>query len=427
MSVLTPSTQITYSGSMLARRNAGGGNILATVKHQYSPKLALETGTTLLHPRLLNAKVAYSFSDDSFITVESSARSLSRIPPLNITCGRKITESLTGFAKLSSGTSYSFLALFPYSDSIPFLQPRSGSVSNLTLGVAAHAYSVDVTTDQFGDGQVSASYGNLKLFGTKQHGWKLSTSIAVAFTGVTTVNINTDKKLTENTSLGIGIGAGLIGNGSLTLRLRISRLGQRLTLPIILSADASARLVASTVLLPGLSIASLQYFYLTPRRRKRIAERLKELRQEVREQNEEKRKEALEAMELLKDQVARKREIEMSKDGLVILEAKYRGIGQHLDPKELEESQLDVTVAVQALVTTQQADKADSRGTSLARESGLVIPGGRSKSNIIGFYDILVGSKKELAISYLFKGRRHFVTYDDYASVAIPMRSHLVE
>ncbi|KAK9893625.1 hypothetical protein P389DRAFT_163971 [Cystobasidium minutum MCA 4210] len=427
MSVLSPSTQVTYSGSMLARRNAGGGNILATLKHQYSPNLKLEVGTTLLQPRILNTKATYTFGDDSFITAESSIRKFDGPPPLNITYGRKVTKSLTGFAKLTTGTSYSFLALIPGIESIPFLQPRSGSVSNLTLGVAGSSYSVDITTDQFLDGQVSANYGNIRLLGTKQHGWKLSTSVGVSFTGAATINLNTDKKLTDNTSLGLGLGAGVIGSSSLTLRLRLSRLGQRITMPIILSPNASARLVVSTVLLPSISIASLQYFYLTPRRRKRIAEKLKELREEAKEQNEAKRKAALEAMELLSEQVARKREIELSRDGLVILEAKYRGAGRHLDPNEIKESELDVTVAVQALVASSQSDKADSQNRKQARDSTLIIPGGRSKSNIIGFYDILVGSKKELAITYLFKGRRHFVIYDDYASVALPMRSHLVE
>jgi DnaJ family protein C protein 11 len=425
MTTISPKTQITYSGSMLARRNAGGGNLLTTLKHQYSQKLALEVGTTALRPRLVNGKISYAFDADSFLTVESSVRSLSRLPPLNITYGRKITESATGFFKLSTGSSYSFLALLPYAESIPFLQPRAGTVSNLTAGISTSTYSVDVTTDQFLDGQVSASYGNLKIFGHQQHGWKLSTSLAVSFAGAASVNINTDKKLTESTKIGLGIGAGL-GNGVLTFKMRVSRLGQRLSIPIILSTDASARLIISTVLVPGLSIASLQYFYLTPRRRDRIARKLRELREEVREQNEEKRKEALEATELLAEQVARKREIEMSKDGLVILEAKYRGAGRHLDPEEIKETELDVTVAVQALVATPQADRSEPRSTTTA-ESTLVIPGGRSKANIIGFYDILVGSKKQLAITYLFKGRRHYVVYDDYAAVAIPMRAHLVE
>lgn len=430
MSVLTPNTQVTYSGSMVARRNAGGGNILATLKHQYSPNLTLEVGTTLLRPRILNTKATYTFKDanDSFLAFESSVRTLSTPPPFNLTYGRKITSSATGFAKFTTGTSYSFLALLPFS--IPYLQPCNGSVSNLTLGIAAQAYSVDVTTDQFLNGQVSANYGNVKLFGTKQHGWKLSTSTAVSFGGVTSINLNTDKKLTENTSLGLSIGAGILGSSALTLRLRISRLGQRLSVPVILSTDASARLIFSTVLLPSVSIACLQYFYLTPRRRKRIAQKLKELREEVREENAQKRKEALEAMELLAEQVARKRDAEISRDGLVILEAKYRGAGRHLDQKEIEETELDVTVAVQALVTSgagAQGSRQAGGDSIRSRDSTLVIPGGRSKADIIGFYDILVGSRKELSIIYLFKGRRHFVTYDDYAAVAIPMRSHLVE
>lgn len=50
VSVLSPSTQINYAGTMLARRGQGGGNFSTTLKHQYSPKLALEVGSKSAHP-----------------------------------------------------------------------------------------------------------------------------------------------------------------------------------------------------------------------------------------------------------------------------------------------------------------------------------------------------------------------------------------
>lgn len=432
LSVISPTTQITYTGSMLARRGAGGGNLLTTVKHQYSPKLSLEAGTTLLHPRMVTAKVSCQAGKESFINVETSIRGVSTPPPVSIVLGTKVTKTSTGFVKFSTGTSYSFLALFPSFTNISFFQPRNGTVSNFTLGASARNYSINITTDQFLDGQVSVDCANIKPFGRRQHGWTLSTSFGVSFTGATSVNINTDKKLTENTSFGLGVGASLLGSGALTMRLRISRLGQRLTLPIILSTQASARLVISTVLLPGISIASLQYFYLTPRRRKRIALRLQELREEAREDNQAKRKEALAAAELLTEQVARKREYELKNDGLVILDARYRGAGQHVSPQEIKDTELDVTVALQALVVSSRTENqlssvSHSSSARSSSNSSLTIPGGRSKASLIGFCDVLVGSRKELAVQYLFGGRRHSVVYDDRSPVAIPMRSHLVE
>lgn len=55
------------------------------------------------------------------------------------------------------------------------------------------------------------------------------------------------------------------------------------------------------------------------------------------------------------------------------------------------------------------------------------IPSGRSKSNLLGFYDVAMGEKKSLRIRYTFKGRIHEVECDDRSAVALPLRGHLVE
>lgn len=71
---------------------------------------------------------------------------------------------------------------------------------------------------------------------------------------------------------------------------------------------------------------------------------------------------------------------------------------------------LDVTVAVQHLVTDNQ----------------LIIPGDVSWTELIGFYDIDLGSTKRLIIEYDFRGGRHRAEFADGALVALPQRQHLV-
>jgi DnaJ homolog subfamily C member 11 len=72
---------------------------------------------------------------------------------------------------------------------------------------------------------------------------------------------------------------------------------------------------------------------------------------------------------------------------------------------------LNLPVALQALVTNSQ----------------LIIPAGRSKANLLGFFDCAYGEKKRLRVKYSFKGRRHEVELGDLDAVAAPLRSHVVE
>jgi DnaJ family protein C protein 11 len=134
--------------------------------------------------------------------------------------------------------------------------------------------------------------------------------------------------------------------------------------------------------------------------------------------------------------VSRKLNAEEGRDGLVIISALYgklppsdlekvrllspQGIqelaesiraqfkflkGQDL-PVSSAQEYIDVTIAVQALVSNGQ----------------LHIPGGHSKSNLIGFYDPCYGEKKGLRITYQFQGRLHQVTVTDKQPVAVPLR-----
>ena len=163
---------------------------------------------------------------------------------------------------------------------------------------------------------------------------------------------------------------------------------------------------------------------------------------EIREQNAEliqsRRVDAQEAIELMKDSVARKVESELSRDGIIIISALYGKLPPSLSARILslqgmknmtdninrhissiinselnlpqhESSFIDVTIPVQSLVQNGQ----------------LHISGGHSKSNMIGFWDPCLGEKKQLDIVYQFQGKLHHVQVDDKAAVAAPLRGNI--
>lgn len=103
-------------------------------------------------------------------------------------------------------------------------------------------------------------------------------------------------------------------------------------------------------------------------------------------------------------QSADKLKQETENDGLIINSAIYKAAENADIPP------LDVTVALQSLVLN----------------SKLVIPAGRSKSGLIGFYDTCLGEAKVLQVNYTFKGRPHVVEVADLQALVMPLRAHAI-
>ncbi len=61
---------------------------------------------------------------------------------------------------------------------------------------------------------------------------------------------------------------------------------------------------------------------------------------------------------------------------------------------------------------------------ALVNKGQLIVPGGRSKSHLLGFHDPVMGEKKHLLIIYAFRGTLHKVVVEDFGEVAAPMRMH---
>jgi len=184
---------------------------------------------------------------------------------------------------------------------------------------------------------------------------------------------------------------------------RLTRPGQRITLPIVLSSQADTKLALFATVIPALGFVVLERYIQIPARRG--TKRYARLREEYAELIAERKREAEEVVVLMKEQVVRKVEAEQVKNGLIILEATYGASSPNHDIERL-----DVTTPVQALVSSSQ----------------LAIPGGRSKSGLLGFYDPCMGERKTLRIRYLFRNRTHEVVVDDMAGLLLPLKGHLV-
>lgn len=205
-------------------------------------------------------------------------------------------------------------------------------------------------------------------------------------------------------------------------------MGRRLVIPILLSDEIRANIIAGSLLVPLIGSVLIDTFYLEPRKKAAIKKRLDELRELNAEVLTQRQAEAKEAIQLMQTSVTKKLGQEIEKNGLVIIEAVYgvlppsktkpqaRSIASSLSPfspllhPRNSAKFIDVTVPIQNLVANSQ----------------VFISGGFSKSNMIGFYDPCLGEKKRLRIKYRFQEKLHWVEIGDRETLALPLREHQI-
>jgi DnaJ family protein C protein 11 len=249
-----------------------------------------------------------------------------------------------------------------------------------------------------------------------------------------TFSLGGDKRIGKTTRVGMSVDCTY--QTGVSLKLKCNRLGQKLTIPILLSEEADFQMALYTFVIPVTGYFVLDRLFIKAWRERKRKERIEKIRLENAEILEKRRKEAEQAIMLLSDSIIRKLEAEESRDGLVIISALYgklppsdldsvrvlspQGIQELANsikaqfkflkqqdlPVAHREEFIDVTIPVQALVSNGQ----------------LHISGGHSKSHLIGFYDPCYGEKKELRVTYQFQGRLHQVTVSDKQPVAAPLR-----
>jgi len=315
---------------------------------------------------------------------------------LQFVAGRQLTPSINAYTTLGSG-DYKIGSWGEGFDS---------SHPNMSVGlikqVRNHAWNVDVGSG-LDETHVQSSYTYIVpkrglLNSGVGSGTRLRASATVSTNAGLVGNVTAERKVAKHSRLGITVEAGYMSG--ILLKLRWNRLGQKLTLPFTLSTVADPRTIVLACLLPVLAGLALDRLFISPRVQARVQEKLAKIREMNAETFETRKQEAEDAQRLMRDQVMRKCELERTKGGLVIVSASYGKA----------DLQLDVTLPIQALVNSGQ----------------LYIPGGQSKSGLVGFYDPCYGEAKQLTVTYRFQGQLHRASVGDLEPLACPLRGHQI-
>ncbi|KAI7847477.1 hypothetical protein BDC45DRAFT_451794 [Circinella umbellata] len=355
---LGPQTRAIISGSMVSRNGMGGGNVMGTVRHTVSPKLWAEATSTLLHPRVLSVKTYYNPSSDSFINSVAQTRTFYAPPILTVTAGRRLYATTTGYITYRTGE----WSLLGWGGDVSRKMDKSSVALGVAGGKKESSYSVELQTG------IISSHIAVEYTHKLPRNAQLRLSGVVSSTGGLSASIGSDHKVSEHTRIGMSLECGV--PSGVMVKFRVSRLGQKVVLPIILSTEFDLQLAFFGAVVPVSVAVALDQLLLKPRRRKQIKEKIQQLREEHAEYLAMRKQEALEGQQLMIEIAARKmRQEEKKQDGLVIIKAWYGHLGDieidedENENEELPEEIIDVSVVLQSLVN-------DSRVT---------VPGGHTK------------------------------------------------
>ncbi|KAJ1995986.1 hypothetical protein GGI25_000526 [Coemansia spiralis] len=451
------------------------GNVVGTLKYALDGQSWISFSMPALPPYVPTLKSTHFLSMDTYIITNISQHSLdiSTPPSVTTTFGRIMPDNRTTvYLTACTGNQYTFGPLWANSHSRAFdkneLEKSTKHVrdglrnpSNMSLGLTR---TID-TNRKYGM-EVSASLRQSSLcafyeYGLDKH-FSISGRAAVVGAGASptdnpyySIDGAEDEALTlDKLSIGIqglsdisasidvvnevsswtkvGWEVGFSLRSGITVNLYLTRLGHRISLPVLLTPLLEIDVALYATAIPLALVFGIHYGVTKVRRRKLIQERLNELKEEQRHELFQQKRRAKEAMRLMADVVERSRKSARSSDGLVIESALYGdlpfGIAAQntnslyaaLDHAQASRSALsatdeqracDVTLALHALVNNNQ----------------LVIAGGGSKRFLPGFYDPAFGVKKLLFVQYRFKGKLHEVIVKDDQALAIPMKAHSIE
>ncbi len=375
----------------------------------------------------------------SFVSYVAALQTPHLPPSIAVTWGQRLssTSPLTGFTSVKTGT----YQLGPWGDpkNLPPMammrrEPAVFSVGLTSQQAEGRGWTTQASLSDV-DQSLTFDYA-LKVLG----GVKLRLGLNLGTGSGITLNANGDRRLTETVRVGLGVSGGW--PSGVTMRFRLNRLGQKVQVPVVLSREFRADLFAICAIVPAASMSALHYYYLQPRKRRRIETRLQDLRRENREMIRERRQAAASALDLLRDQARKRWQAESRRGGLVIVEAWYgKESAMPLprptrDPEQLERDVWDSASAAEAANLDMVEESADDVEAAywdvrialqaMVNKGQLVIPGGRTKASILGFHDPCMGEKKRLKVRYIFHSQLHEAVIDDFSQFAAPLRAHQV-
>jgi len=225
------------------------------------------------------------------------------------------------------------------------------------------------------------------------------------------VEYGVEKKISELSTLAAHVTLGI--PTGVSVKIKLSRASQTYTANVRLSDELTVSPVFYGTVVPLLTWAAISRLVIAPYVRQQERQEADKRRQSNRERTAARRREAESAVNLMRETVARNRQAEELRRGLIITAAWYGRI-VHASSGDQSESAgdevIDVTIPLQCLV----------------KDSKLILQEG-SKSHLPGFYDPAPDVEKSLQVEYFFHGARHQTSAADRDALRIPKSSHRME
>ncbi|KAF8633059.1 hypothetical protein AX15_001536 [Amanita polypyramis BW_CC] len=313
---LNEKTVLLLTARVSKHERQSGVLLMGTVRHQFSPRLASEVGTTLLAPHVLKWNADYEDENNtismktSFVPFKSNMN-----PSATLTLSRRLFPNRHGRGILSlhiaQQPQLAFNVVFPspFSSGMSYGIHENAPPGSLPPSISGLAYgafhrSVGLVFNSILPkfvGEAGVTFSELSL--------QLKIGFELGLEGLSWVFNGS----WSNESAEIAA-ATILNPMGVVLKLDLAYLEQRLSLPIILSQQHSPFIALCTVVVPSTAMVIGYHFVIKPRRR---AQRLAHIRAARRAQEEDSaaRRERDAVIALLCDAAKRHMQNETAKGG----------------------------------------------------------------------------------------------------------------
>lgn len=376
--------------------NVGAGNVTLNWRRPFSfpgsNGITIDNGIGFGARKFLSTAVMTQFdkSTSGSIQLVAGLRGGSIFPQFNASISRVLNPSLVGTVQLMQ----------------PFSSPGqlSLSLSTKTSPDVKSPLTVSLNLPTTGDLRSNASFEAKKSFYiNSKHEVRVKFGGSESSGGFLDCGIH--RKWSDKTR-----GSATIQfdqNAGVSLRLGITHNSLHLILPLRFSEEFSPAAIIVASLIPTLGDYISHNFIYPFILKKRKEQYWTEYKVKRAAMMERKREEAELANELMKASIEKKSPQSSSQFDLRILEAVYRST-------EHPELSWSVTIPLQFLLISQGS------GQQIRLDPTY-------RANVLGFFDVAPGERKETFVRYEFKGKLHETIVFDSDELLIPQRSHIIE
>ncbi|KAF3578126.1 hypothetical protein DY000_02035346 [Brassica cretica] len=380
-SQLSKDDAVAIAGNLAANQRSGGGIGTVILRRQLSPVSSIEFVASTGLQSLIGMQTTRQLSIHSTATINISKSFSDGSINLTNTWTRQLSETSSGNIELALGM-------------------RSG----ITVGWKKRDENVSAGGDlKIETGGLGASARYTRKLSSKSHG-RIAARIG---SNALEIEVGGGRKISEFSTVRMMYTIGLKG---VFWKLELHRGGQKLIVPVLLSAYISPVFATGAFIVPTSLYFLLKKFVVKPYMQKREKRKALENTEKTYGKVREARASAEKAQQLLQNVATRKKNRQAETGGLIVTKALYGDAKaiekrhEHME-EEVDSGVIDVTVPMNFLVS----------------DSGeLKLHEGVKKSGIMGFCDPCPDQPKQLYVAYTYNSRTFEAIVGDFEELVIP-------